>query len=212
MDRFDEGQLSRESWKTNRGKNYIEKTKNRLPKPILINLVKEIEPGKAVELGIGAGNDTLFLLQNGWNVEAIDINEEGQNRVKTLLDDTQKEKFIFKNQKFEDLNLEKNSYDLVVGFDSLHFCEKKFFTKFFNNIIESLKPNGYFIGSLLGNKDSWKSEKDNIMMFFSNEEIKKLFKEFEILILKENERDGQTISGKPKHWHSFLIKARKKSR
>lgn len=48
------------------------------------------------------------------------------------------------------------------------------------------------------------------MVFFSREEIVNLFKEYEIVFLKENESDGQTISGKPKHWHSFLIKARKK--
>lgn len=210
MERDEEDKLSREGWEGKRGERYIEKTKDGLPKPALVNLLKEIEPGKAIELGIGAGNDTLFLLQNGWNVDAIDINECGQNRIKSLLDDTQKEKFTFKKQKFEDLNLDKNTYDLAVGFDSLHFCQREIFYEFFKSISYALKSNGYFIGNLLGDKDSWKDIKNNSMMFFKREEILDLFKEFEILFLKENERDGKTISGKQKHWHSFLIKARKK--
>ena len=133
MERDEEDKLSREGWEGKRGERYIEKTKDGLPKPALVNLLKEIEPGKAIELGIGAGNDTLFLLQNGWNVDAIDINECGQNRIKSLLDDTQKEKFTFKKQKFEDLNLDKNTYDLAVGFDSLHFCQREIF---FQNLSE----------------------------------------------------------------------------
>lgn len=204
MDRFEEG------WDGARGKRYIEKTKDRLPKSALVRLVKEIEPGKAIELGIGSGTDTIYLLKNGWNVDAVDINEDGKNIVQKAIESEQEYKFVFIKRKFEDLNLQKNQYDLVVGFDSLHFCDKEFFQEFFNTISGALKTNGYFIGNLLGDKDSWKKLKNNSMMFFSREEIVNLFKEYEILFLKENESDGQTISGKPKHWHSFLIKARKK--
>lgn len=204
MDRFEEG------WDGARGKRYIEKTKDRLPKSALVRLVKEIEPGKAIELGIGSGTDTIYLLKNGWNVDAVDINEDGKNIVQKAIESEQEYKFVFIKRKFEDLKLQKNQYDLVVGFDSLHFCDKEFFQEFFNTISGALKTNGYFIGNLLGDKDSWKKLKNNSMMFFSREEIVNLFKEYEILFLKENESDGQTISGKPKHWHSFLIKARKK--
>lgn len=204
MDRFEEG------WDGARGKRYIEKTKDRLPKSALVRLVKEIEPGKAIELGIGSGTDTIYLLKNGWNVDAVDINEDGKNIVQKAIESEQEDKFVFIKRKFEDLKLQKNQYDLVVGFDSLHFCDKEFFQEFFNTISGALKTNGYFIGNLLGDKDSWKKIKNNSMMFFSREEIANLFKEYEILFLKENESDGQTISGKPKHWHSFLIKARKR--
>lgn len=204
MDRFEEG------WDGARGKRYIEKTKDRLPKSALVRLVKEIEPGKAIELGIGSGTDTIYLLKSGWNVDAVDINEEGRNRVQKAIESEQEDKFVFIKRKFEDLKLQKNQYDLVVGFDSLHFCDKEFFQEFFNTISGALKTNGYFIGNLLGDKDSWKKIKNNSMVFFSREEIVNLFKEYEIVFLKENESDGQTISGKPKHWHSFLIKARKK--
>lgn len=204
MDRFEEG------WDGARGKRYIEKTKDRLPKSALVRLVKEIEPGKAIELGIGSGTDTIHLLKSGWNVDAVDINEEGRNRVQKAIESEQEDKFVFIKRKFEDLKLQKNQYDLVVGFDSLHFCDKEFFQEFFNTISGALKTNGYFIGNLLGDKDSWKKIKNNSMVFFSREEIVNLFKEYEIVFLKENESDGQTISGKPKHWHSFLIKARKK--
>lgn len=204
MDRFEEG------WDGARGKRYIEKTKDRLPKSALVRLVKEIEPGKAIELGIGSGTDTIHLLKSGWNVDAVDINEEGRNRVQKAIESEQEDRFVFIKRKFEDLKLQKNQYDLVVGFDSLHFCDKEFFQEFFNTISGALKTNGYFIGNLLGDKDSWKKIKNNSMVFFSREEIVNLFKEYEIVFLKENESDGQTISGKPKHWHSFLIKARKK--
>lgn len=124
MDRFEEG------WDGARGKRYIEKTKDRLPKSALVRLVKEIEPGKAIELGIGSGTDTIHLLKSGWNVDAVDINEEGRNRVQKAIESEQEDKFVFIKRKFEDLKLQKNQYDLVVGFDSLHFCDKEFFKNF----------------------------------------------------------------------------------
>ena len=65
-------------------------------------------PGKAIELGCGAGNDTVYLIKNNWNVLAID-REDVEERIAKRLNDEEREKFRFQKQNFESLELEKNN-------------------------------------------------------------------------------------------------------
>lgn len=48
------------------------------------------------------------------------------------------------------------------------------------------------------------------MVFLNKEQVLALFSEFEIIRLKEIERDGLTGCGKMKHWHLFDVIAKKK--
>lgn len=47
------------------------------------------------------------------------------------------------------------------------------------------------------------------MTFHSKEEVENLLKNFEIIKLKEIEKDTPTALGKMKHWHMFNIIAKK---
>lgn len=52
---------------------YYENTKNALPHKNVKDFIKlEKKVGKAIDLGCGAGRDTVFLIKNNWNVLAID--------------------------------------------------------------------------------------------------------------------------------------------
>lgn len=204
---------TKNTWEGTGGRKYIERTRGIKPRKILVRLVEKLEPGKAVELGIGAGNETRFLLENGWKVLAVDINEECRNSVNSVLNEELKENFSFLKRKFENLKLEKESCDLIVAFDSLHFCNKEHFNEFFKTVLDAIKPNGYFIGNFLGIRDTWKETRGNYMPFFTKEEILELFSGFEIdeKGLIESERDGKTtVSFNPKHWHTFFVRAKKK--
>lgn len=68
--------------------------------------------------------------------------------------------------------------------------------------------NGYFVGTFFGTKDSWNKSKKN-MVFLSELDIKKLFNKFEILYFNEIEKDSTTKMGEYKHWHIFVIIAKK---
>lgn len=48
------------------------------------------------------------------------------------------------------------------------------------------------------------------MAFLTEKQVKKLFKEFEIIKFKKIEKDGLTGMGKVKHWHIFNVIAKKK--
>jgi len=120
--------------------NNTESEKPRNNVQYFINKVK-CNPGKATELGCGAGNDTVYLIKNSWNVLAID-REDVEERISKRLEKEELAKFTFQKQDFETLKLEENN--LIVANYSLPFCNKDKFEKLWNEIKRSIVHNRIF--------------------------------------------------------------------
>ena len=163
------------------------------------------KPAKAVELGCGAGRDTVFLIKSGWEVLAID-KENTEGIIKNKLTDEEQKKFKFQMQAFEKLELPQNN--LVVANYSLSFCNKTNFNKMWKTIADSIELQGYFVGNFFGVNDEWtKTQPD--MTFLNKKQVQELFVNFEIIEFKEVEKDGTTALGANKHWHIFWVIAKK---
>lgn len=161
--------------------------------------------GKAIELGCGAGRDTIYLIKNNWNVIAID-REEVKDRIEKRLQQEDMKKFRFQKQDFENIKLEE--CDLLVANYSIPFCNKNEFEHLWNKIENSIHSGGYFVGNLFGIYDEWKIKKDR-MVFLNRQQVLKLLNNFEIIKFQEIEKDEKTGLGIMKHWHIFDIIARK---
>lgn len=185
---------------------YYDNTTDAMPNYTIKKFIKlNVEPGNAVELGCGAGRDTVCLIKNGWNVLAID-RENVESRIVAKLSEEELKQFKFSKQKFEYIELEKNN--LVVANFSLPFCNKNNFKELWNKINNSILKDGYFVGNFFGINDEWKSTKEE-MTFLTKEQVIELFKDFEIIEFKEVEKDDFTGLGKMKHWHIFNVIAKK---
>lgn len=187
---------------------YYDNTESEKPRKNVQYFVNKIKchSAKAIELGCGAGNDTVYLIKNNWNVLAID-RENVEERITKRLNDEEREKFRFQKQSFESLELEKNN--LIVANYCLPFCNKNNFKELWNKINDSILKEGYFVGNFFGNNDEWKNTKEK-MTFLAKEEVIELFKDFEIIEFKEVEKDAITGLGKMKHWHIFNVIAKKR--
>ncbi|MBB1545003.1 MAG: hypothetical protein HG454_002250 [Clostridiales bacterium] len=60
-----------------------------------------------------------------------------------------------------------------------------------------------------GIKDSWVETKPKVV-FLLKEEVLALFKNFDIIHFKEIEEDRKTALGVEKHWHIYVVIAKKK--
>lgn len=186
---------------------YYDNTANLMPSYTIKEFIKlNVKPENAVELGCGAGRDTVYLIKNGWNVLAID-RENVESRIVEKLSKEELKQFKFSRQKFENIELGKNN--LVVANFSLPFCNKVNFEDLWNKINNSLLEDGYFVGNFFGVNDEWKKTKEEIT-FLTKEQVIELFKDFEIIEFKEVEKDDFTGMGKIKHWHIFNVIARKR--
>lgn len=185
---------------------YYENTANANPNYTVKKFIElNVKPGNAIELGCGAGRDTIYLIKNGWNVLAID-REDVSSRIQSKLNKEEVKKFKFSQQKFENIKLEKNN--LVVANFSIPFCNKNNFKELWNKINNSILKDGYFVGNFFGNNDEWKSTKEE-MTFMTKKQVLELFENFEIIEIKEVEKDNLTGLGKMKHWHIFNVIAKK---
>lgn len=186
---------------------YYENTKDSITNKNVREFIKlNTQVGNAIELGCGAGRDTKFLLENKWNVLAID-KEDVAKYIEEKLNEEELKRFRFKKQEFENLQLENNN--LIVANYSLPFCQKDKFEEMWNKIKNSILPNGYFVGNFFGINDEWaKMKKD--MTFLLKEDCIKLFDEFDIIKFEEVEKDALTGLGKIKHWHIYNVIAKKK--
>lgn len=123
-------------------KKYYENTEGALPNLIVKKFIDmNIKPTKAIDLGCGAGRDTIFLINNGWKVLSID-KENTKEMISSKLDNEKIKKFRFKNQSFEDIKLEKTN--LLVSNFSIPFCDKEHFNEFWKKITDSILKDRIF--------------------------------------------------------------------
>ena len=131
-------------------KKYYENTEGALPNPTVKEFIDmNIKPTNAIDLGCGAGRDTIFLINNGWNVLSID-RENTKEIISSKLDNEKIKKFRFKSQNFEDIELEKTN--LIVSNFSIPFCDKKHFNKFWKKITNSILKDRIFCWEFFWNK------------------------------------------------------------
>ena len=95
---------------------------------------------------------------------------------------------------------------LNAGF-SLPFCYPDRFDDLWRRIHASIRPGGRFCGQLFGERDEWAGEKD--MTFFTRDAAEALFGGFELERFDEEDADGETAVGEPKHWHVFHVVAQR---
>jgi trans-aconitate methyltransferase len=199
------------SQEDNGWKEYYQKIKGRPPRPLLLDALTyftDESPGTqrtAIDLGCGDRTETAVLLEQGWNVLAIDgepasiqhllakVPEAGQARLQTQV------------AKFENVSLP--SADLIHASYSLPFCTPEHFDAFWLKIMNSIKSGGRFAGQFFGVRDSWADSPG--MTFHTEEQVRKMLENFEIEYFHEMDEDGSAVSG-PKHWHVFTVIARKR--
>lgn len=185
-------------------KNYYDKTKDNPPRELLIKALTYLNSHEnALDLGSGALNDSIFLIERGFGkVTAVDKIPVAIDRANKLPID----KFQYEISSFEEFNLSEDKYDLVNAQFALPFMDSDIFSRVFNDISSSLKNGGIFTGQLFGDADEWSSNQE--MTFHTKVEAEELLKSFEVLHFEEVEKDSKTALGSQKHWHifNFIVK------
>lgn len=125
---------------------YYNKTLANKPSRILqkfldMKLDENLKEKTAIDLGCGAGNDVICLLEKGYKVTAIDKEEKVVDIIKSRTSNTEKVDFII--EEFEKIDFEKTN--LIVSNFSLSFCNPKYFDTLMNKIIYNINSNGYFV-------------------------------------------------------------------
>lgn len=160
----------------------------------------------SLDLGCGNGIDTLAMLQDHWQVTAIDREQQALEAVEKLVEPELRSYLTTKCIDFAEIDT-LPAYKLVNATFSLPFCPPARFDHLWHIICNSISPGGRFSGQFFGVRDSWSSNPE--MTFHTREGVQKLLAGFETEHLEEVEKEGKLISGQPKYWHVFHVVARK---
>lgn len=173
------------------------------PRDTLLDALERFDaPGRAVDLGCGAGRDTFELLRRGWGVLAIDGEQEAIDRLVAAAPPGELETRVarLEQARWPEVDLVNSSF-------TLPFCAPGDFPDLWRRIVESVRPGGRFCGQLFGDRDGWAG--NLAMTFHDADAVRALFAGFALERLDEEDEEGRIVTGEPKHWHVFHVVARK---
>jgi SAM-dependent methyltransferase len=159
----------------------------------------------AVDLGCGDGRDIVAMLHRGWHVVAVDSEPEALRQLAA--------RHLPGSERITPISARLEEVPLPLGVRlvnssfAMPLCEPERFHDLWRRIREGLPAGGRFSGQWYGVRDSWRSRPG--MTFLEHDEARTLLDDLELEMFEEEESDGVTPRGTPKHWHIFHIVARK---
>lgn len=159
----------------------------------------------AVELGCGAGRDTVALLAAGFRVLAIDAEAAALDALRGRSDLPSGGRLQCLRARFEQAHWPRAR--LVVASFSLPLCPPGQFVSLWSRLLRSLAAGGRFAGHLYGEHDDWR--RDPGVVCVSRAELDTLTAGLEVEWLHEERSEGPTPRGRHKHWHVYHLVLRK---
>lgn len=188
--------------------DYYRWTAKRPPRDLLLQALNHVEwegrakgrTRRAIDLGFGAGTDTLELLRRGWHVLAIDAEEAAAQFLARRVPPRWRSRLTILVAPMEGLRLP--AADLVYASFSLPFCPPDRFPEIWEEIHRSLRAHGHFAGQLFGDQDEWVGQR--AFSFHSRAGVIELARDWRIELLRETVEEGRSFEG-AKHWHFFDV-------
>jgi 2-polyprenyl-3-methyl-5-hydroxy-6-metoxy-1,4-benzoquinol methylase len=149
------------------------------PNTFLRKHIRLLPKGKALDIAAGEGRNAVFLAQQGFEVDAVDISEKGLKKAQKLA----RKKGVKINTSLMDLDqypIGKEQYDLIADF---YFLKRRLIPR----IKKGLKKGGKVIFEtyLLEHKALGTGGPKQAKYFLKPNELIKLFRDFRILFYRE---------------------------
>ncbi|MFD6857343.1 SAM-dependent methyltransferase [Rhodococcus sp. NPDC060090] len=140
------------------------------PNTRLIEMISDLAPGQALELGCGNGGDALWLAQRGWKVTALDISATSVDRLTQHSQEAGLDDRI--TAKRTDLNqgLPSGRFNLVNA-HYLHAVSGLDRAGLFRNAAHALQPGGYLLIVDHGSTAPWSWNRDPDVHYPSPQEV-----------------------------------------
>ena len=143
------------------------------PRPILIEYIEKgmISKGKALDLCCGAGTNTIYLYQNGFDTFAMDVSKTALGIAKRKVCQA-KAVINFLEGSFVNLPFNVENFDFVFDMGCFHHVKVEDHTAFISGLHRVLKSNGVYMLTCFSyrNGSGWN--------YFTRQQLVDLFSDF----------------------------------
>lgn len=154
---------------------YMDNKMPSTPIGVLTNHIDLVKGTSALDIACGMGRHSLYLSDNGFSVDALDISSVAIEKLQSLGD----KNINVKEVDFDTYRLKINSYDIII---CSYFLERKLFPQ----IIEALKEGGIFIMETFLHHEDNERKASNPQFRLRRGELEEVFASVcEIIYLKE---------------------------
>lgn len=177
---------------------FITATTDHAPRGVHVDAVARFAgPGRAVDLGFGAGNESIDLLDRGWSVTAVDSSPAA---VETLRRRAAGRDARLTVVRAELADAEIGEADYIFAGYSLFFTAPERFGDMWKRVRAALAPGGRIAAHFLGDRDTWSG--DDGVTTVTEDEARAMLDGLVLEHWSVTDEDGRSFSG-PKHWHVF---------
>lgn len=165
------------------------------PSPLLRTAIKNLKPGRAVDIACGVGRHAIFLAESGWDVTAVDSSRVGIE----ILQRRARAAGVAVEARVADLeagdfHIGPGAYDLMCVF---YYLQRDLFSP----IRAGVKPGGTVVAAIHLNDGKEDAKPANPAFLLEPGELKRLFADWEITYYREGESD----EGGHHHDTAYLI-------
>jgi SAM-dependent methyltransferase len=178
------------------------------------DVVKDLKPGRALDLGCGEGGDAVWLAERGWDVVAVDISDTALGRAREAAENrgvTDRIEFVQVDLSEE---FPEGTFDLVSS-QFLHSTVRLDRTKILANAAAALRSGGLLVIVDHGSAPPWVSKLNHHHEFPSAEEViadlNLSADEFEQVRVGAVERQAVGPEGQERPWMDNVMVLRRRS-
>lgn len=196
--------------------NQLYKTKNvwgDKPNDLLFKVYNKVEAGsRFLDLGCGQGRDSLFMLREGFQVTAVDSSLKGLESIKNEVaaSELPQDRISLFCEDIVDFTIKENDYTIINIFNALQFLLKTDAIELIHKSKKALRDKGYIIiAGFMVDDPSYLKMSDKKCCFFEQQELKKIFSDFQIVFYEEKKVLDKGHQGSPEpHIHSVVKKSK----
>ncbi|RYV02822.1 hypothetical protein SOPP22_07090 [Shewanella sp. OPT22] len=161
---------------------------------------------RAYDLGCGSGNEDVFLIAKGWQVDCIDKNSQPQ-RIIPVRSKGLPGHFSFQQGDFSQLSMH-GKYNFVFAIFSLPFGKKSDMLSIFQTVQQHLATNGFFAFTMNGPSASFND--DGSTFGLTKAELRNLISESNLKIntLLRRKYAQKDFSGNRQQWDVYDVVVR----
>jgi SAM-dependent methyltransferase len=178
------------------------------------DVVADLAPGRALDLGCGEGADAVWLAERGWDVVAVDVSETALGRARAAANS----RGVADRIEFRQIDLSDGfpdgTFDLVSS-QFLHSTVRLERPEILANSAQAVRSGGLLVIVDHGSAPPWASKLDHVHEFPSAEEVLAGLDladgEFDRLRVDAVERDVVRPDGEVVPWMDNVIVLRRRS-